>query len=66
MKKQRIEGQLPLGTGFGSCFGRGRAELSAGTRVALEMLPGSPRARKIKKKKRNLRRKEILLARNHL
>lgn len=28
------------------------AELSAGTRVALEMVPGSTRARKIKKKKK--------------
>ena len=44
--------QLPVGTGFGSVrWHQSQSELSAGGRVALEMLPGFTRAKKMKKKK---------------
>lgn len=47
-----------MGTGFGSVrWHQSRSELSAGGRVALEMLPGFTRAKKIKKKKK----KKILM-----
>lgn len=53
--------QLPLGTGFGSVFWQqARAELSAGSKLALEMLPGSTRARKIKRKKRSEEKRDFI------
>lgn len=53
--------QLPVGTGFGSVFWhQAGAELSAGSRVALEMVPGSTRARKIKKEKRSEEKRDFI------
>lgn len=53
--------QLPVGTEFGSVFWhQAGAELSAGSRVALEMVPGSTRARKIKKEKRSEEKRDFI------
>ena len=52
-----------MGPGFGSVrWHQSRSELSAGGRVAVEMLPGFTHAKKIKKKKKSDVKNEILFA----